>query len=116
MKSEMQQLLSRVKQQLPPGKQRPFTEGIRSRFPELEVLTEIDPMIVAKNAIFGMAIGAVLDVIPGLETLFGVDGFIDVGAALGSFVGLAKSEEERRKRQAIRSIIIEELNHLSLQP
>jgi len=116
MKSEMQHLLRRVKSQLSPDKQRAFTEGIRSRLSELEEITEINPATVAKHTIFGMAIGAVMDVIPGLETIFGVDGFVDVGAALGSFVGLAKSEEERRKRQAIRSIVIEELNHLVPQP
>lgn len=65
-----------------------------------------------KYTIGGMAAGAVLDMIPGLETLTGVDGFVDVGGAIGAYLGMAKSQEERRRREVIRGIIIEELKRL----
>jgi len=112
MKQETQQLLLRIKKDLAPDQQSAFVKGIGSRFDEIRRNMDLDPLIIAKYTLFGAATGAVLDLIPGVETLFGVDGFIDVGSALGAFVGLAKSEEERRKREALRNIIIEELNRI----
>lgn len=112
MKQETQQLLLRIKKNLAPEQQAAFAHGIGSRFDEIRRNMDLDPLIIAKHTLFGAAVGAVLDLIPGVETLFGVDGFIDVGSALGAFVGLAKSEEERRKREAIRNIITEELNRI----
>lgn len=110
MKAELHQLLRRIKQQLPAERRDAFVQGIRSRLAELDSLAEVDPVTMTKFTICGMAAGAVLDLVPGAETLLGVDGFVDVGAALGAFAGLAKSASERRRREAIRAIIIEEIN------
>lgn len=116
MKQELHSLLSNIREKLPPEKREAFAAGIRTRFNELNSLAEIDGVTVAKHSIFGMAIGAVMDVVPGLETLFGVDGFVDVGGALGAFVGLSKSAEEKRQRDKIREIIIQELNNIHVTP
>ena len=116
MKSETQNLLRRIKQRLPENKQEAFASGIKARIAELDAITHINTSTVAKYTIAGMVAGAVLDLIPGVETLAGVDGFVDIGAAFGAFVGLAKSEQERRAREQVRNIVIEELNRLAIQP
>lgn len=113
MKSETQNLLRRIKERLPENKQAPFANAIRARIAELDSIASIDTSTVAKYTIGGMLAGAVLDLIPGVETLAGVEGFVDIGAAVGGFVGLAKSEQERRAREQVRGIIIEELNRLA---
>jgi hypothetical protein len=112
MTTELQSLLTTIKQRLPEKQQDSFAKGIKARIGELEAASGMDAGTVVKYTLGGMATGAVLDLVPGLETLTGVDGFVDIGGAIGAYIGMAKSEEERRQREAIRGIIIEELKHL----
>jgi hypothetical protein len=112
MTTELQKLLTAIKQRLPEGQQGAFAKGIKARIDTLEAASGADTGTLLKYTIGGMAVGAVLDLVPGLETLTGVDGFIDVGAAIGAYMGYSKSEEDRRHREFVRRIIIEELNRL----
>lgn len=113
MKSDLEQLLLKIKGNLPDDKKKAFANKIAARWPELSVLSEQSAGTIATCTVTGAAIGAILDTVPFLETLTGVDGFIDVGASIGAFVGLAKSEKERRTREEIKRIIITELNALA---
>jgi hypothetical protein len=110
MKSETQNLLRSIKKRLSKDKQEAFASGIRARIAEVDAI--MDTQTVAQCTIYGMFTGGLLDLIPGFETIAGVDGFVDIGAALGAFIGLAKSEKERKAREQLRQIIVEELNKL----
>lgn len=112
MKHETHNLLRTIKHRLPLHQQKTFARRMRARLAELDDLAALNVPTVAKYTIGGMLAGAVLDLIPGAEMLAGVDGFVDIGAAIGASVGVARSAEERRARERVRRIIVEELNHV----
>lgn len=111
--SEIRKQLSRVKNSLPQDKGREFAKRVKLRVRDITRIVDMDPQIVTKWTILGAASGAILDLIPGVESLVGVDGFVDVGAALGALVGMAKSEHERQQLLALRNLIAEELNEMA---
>lgn len=111
--AEIRNQLSRVKDTLPTDKGKEFAKRVKFRLQDITRIVEMDPQIVAKWTILGAASGAILDLIPGVESLVGVDGFVDVGAALGALVGMARSEQERQQCLALRNLIAEELNEMA---
>lgn len=112
MRADTQDLLLDIKKRLPEEKRGGFSRRIQLRANEINSIIDLNPSTVAIWTAAGAAAGGLLDLVPGLETIAGVDGFVDVGAALGAFVGVCKSEQERRARERVSQIIREELNSL----
>ena len=116
MRADIQELLIDIKKRLPEATRNEFSNRIRVRANEINSIIDLNPTTVAVWTAAGAAFGGLLDLVPGLETLTGVDGFVDVGTAIGAFVGVCKSEQERRARNEVRRIIVEELNALQIPP
>lgn len=101
---ELKDNLIRLKSKLPPDKQVKFANAIKNRFSELTTGN------LAKGALYGAAIGAIFEALPGFETITGIDDCVEVGAALGAWVGSVKDSRIREERDRVKEIIMECLN------
>ena len=99
---EIQRLLLRLKQIVPPDKQQQFARNIRF---QLENLAFDD---LAGCTIAGALLGSLCELLP-LDVLTGVDDWVEIGAALGAWVGYARSSRERQMRKDLQRIIEEEM-------
>ena len=61
-----------------------------------------------KYALIGAAIGAVLEILP-LDTVTGIDDWVEIGAALGAWVGLSIDWKARHERSRARDLILRAL-------
>ena len=95
------EMLLKLKKKLPPEKQGKFASAIASRISELHT----DNLV--KGALIGAAIGALFEILPGFETLTGIDDCVEVGAALGAWVGNAKDSRLKEERQRVKQTIEE---------
>lgn len=102
-----QEMLLNLKGRLPPDKQGKFANAIASR------VTELHTENLMKGAVVGAAIGALLEALPGFETITGIDDCVEVGAALGAWVGNTKDQRIKEERQRVKQII-EECLHEAL--
>ena len=102
--SELKAFLLRLKERVPPEKRDEFAKNIRAK---LEAI-EIDDL--AGYVIAGSAIGAVCELLP-LDTITGVDDWVEVGAALGGLVGYVRTAQQRRMRRELQDAIEQELRH-----
>jgi len=81
--------LLKLKQRLPADKQDRFVSAIRSR------LSDLENENIVYGALFGAAVGALMEALPGVETITGIDDWVEVGAALGAWRGYVKDKKER---------------------
>lgn len=102
--NEVQRFLLRVKSIIPVEKQEQFARNIRVHFEKLAM----DDL--AGCTIAGALLGSLCEILP-LDTLTGIDDWVEVGAALGAWVGYARSSKEREVRKQIQEIIEEEIRH-----
>ena len=104
LNSELKACLVRLKDRIPADKREEFARNIRAH---LEAI-EIDDL--AGYIIAGSVIGAICELLP-LDTITGVDDWVEVGAALGGLVGYIRTSQQRRMRREIQTIIERELRH-----
>lgn len=100
--SDLERFLVRVKGILPSDKREQFARNIRLHF---EKLTMDD---MAGCTIAGALLGSAAELLP-LDVVTGVDDWVEIGAALGAWVGYARSSRERQLRKEIQRIIDEEV-------
>jgi len=99
---QLKEILSRINETLPPEKRAEFARRIRERFKTLQ----IDDL--AGYTIAGALVGVVCEALP-LDTITGVDDWVEVGAALGAAVGYVATARERRTRKEVELAIREEV-------
>lgn len=105
---QLKELLLRIHHQLPRDKQAEFAGRIRERLRGLQV----DDL--AGFTIAGALLGAVCEILP-LDTLTGIDDWVEVGAALGATLGYVLTRRERRARHDVEQAILEEVEHVLAQ-
>lgn len=89
---------------LPMDKAKEFGVRIKNRLKDLDA----DPVI--GYALAGACIGAIIEIVPGMETITGIDDGVASGAAIGGLIGFVKSRNQRDTETKIRNLIREELN------
>lgn len=102
---ELKRLLMRLKERVPAEKREQFARNIRTH---LEAV-EIDSL--TGGVIAGSLVGALCEALP-LDTLTGIDDWVEIGAALGGFVGYGRTAHQRKMRQQIEAVIQKELRHV----
>jgi hypothetical protein len=99
--AETKELLLKLRDRFSPEKREAFSTAIRSR---LDGLASTD---TATYALTGAVIGVVIDAIPGSG--FISDDWVEIGAALGAWVGYSKDRKQREERERIRAIVEESI-------
>ena len=102
--TELKAFLVRLNQRIPVEKREEFARNIRTH---LEAI-EIDDL--AGFVIAGSVVGAICELLP-LDTITGVDDWVEIGAALGGLVGYVRTSQQRRMRKQMQDIIEQELRH-----
>lgn len=95
--AETKDLLLKLRDRFPPEKREAFAAAIRSR---VDSLASTD---TATYALTGAVIGVVIDAIP--LTGFISDDWVEIGAALGAWVGYSKDRKQQEERKRIRKIV-----------
>jgi hypothetical protein len=99
--AETKELILNLREKFPPEKREAFSRAIGSR---LEGLASSS---TASYALFGAMCGVIVDMIP--LTGFISDDWVEIGAALGAWVGYAKDKKEREERMRIKAIVEESI-------
>jgi hypothetical protein len=102
--SDLKAFLLRLKEKVPAEKREEFCRNIRTH---LEAI-EIDDL--AGYIIAGSVVGAICELLP-LDTITGVDDWVEVGAALGGLVGYVRTSQQRRLRKELQQVIEQELRN-----
>src|SRR6266571_4706611 len=105
LNDQLRDILLKINEKLPPEKRAEFVGRIRERFRSLQ----IDDL--AGYTIAGAMVGVVCDVLP-LDTITGVDDWVEVGAALGAAIGYVATAKERQARKQFELAIREEVLHV----
>ena len=100
----MKEMLLRLRSRLPVDRQDRFAGAVRSRIAQMEYENTV------KGALVGGAIGAVLEILPGLNTITGIDDWVEVGAALGAWVGHGLDQRDRERREMAANAVREALH------
>jgi len=88
--SDATQVLLQMLAQLPPAQKAKVVAELRS------VLIGERVERTLKGALFGAAAGAIMEVLPFTNAVFGVDEWVEVGAALGGLIGyMGKTSQEK---------------------
>ncbi|MBP9224449.1 MAG: hypothetical protein KBF76_11310 [Verrucomicrobiales bacterium] len=95
--AETKDLILNLREKFPPEKREAFSRAIGSR---LEGLASSH---TASYALFGAVCGVVIDMVP--LTGFISDDWVEIGAALGAWVGYSKDQKERDERMRIKRIV-----------
>lgn len=98
------EMLLRLKKRLPADKQDRFVGAIRNRLSDLECENTV------YGALLGGALGALMEALPGVETITGIDDWVEVGAALGAWRGYVQDKKEREQREKMVVAIKEALH------
>ena len=69
---------------------------------------EMDPML--GYTVAGAFCGTLCELLP-LDTLTGVDDWVEIGATMGAVIGYARSAQERRLKRQILDILDKEVRH-----
>ncbi len=96
------QLLLKLRDRLPVNCRQRFVEIIHAELSKLELENTL------KYAVIGAAVGAVLEILP-LDNVTGVDDWVEIGAALGAWVGLALDWRAREERNKAKDTVIRAL-------
>jgi hypothetical protein len=99
---ELKEQLLGAHERLPRDKKAEFVRRIRLRFQALQVND------LMGYTIMGALIGAICELLP-LDTVTGVDDWVQVGAALGATIGYTRTSRERQARREAEQIIAEEV-------
>lgn len=99
--AETKELILGLREKFPPERREAFSRAIGSR---LEGLTSSS---TASYALFGAVCGVVIDMIP-LSGFISED-WVEIGAALGAWVGYSKDQKEREERARIKKIVEESI-------
>jgi hypothetical protein len=99
---QLKQTLLLIHSKLPPEKRAEFVRRMGER---LSVL-QLDDL--AGYTIAGALVGAVCEILP-LDTVTGIDDWIEVGAAFGAAIGYVVTRKGRQARNDIQRIITEEV-------
>ena len=102
---QLQRLLLRIHDQLSPDQRHEFMQRIRERLNAVEV----DDVI--GFTIAGAAVGAILEILP-LDTITGIDDWVECGAALGASWGYFSGQRRKHTTREIERMIQEELRHV----
>jgi hypothetical protein len=92
-------LLLRLRDRFPPERRDAFARSITSR---------LDSFASTSTASYGLAgalIGAIIDAIPG--TGWRSDDWVEIGAAIGAWVGYSKDRKEREQRERVKQAVEE---------
>jgi hypothetical protein len=103
LNQQLKDMLLKVNTALPMEKRAEFVDRVRQRLSHIQV----DDL--AGYTIAGALVGAVCEILP-LDTITGIDDWVEVGAAFGAAVGYFVSRKERQARKDIEQIIAEEVN------
>lgn len=106
---QLKRTLLLIHSKLPPEKRAEFVHRIRERLSVLQV----DDL--AGYTIAGALVGAICEILP-LDTVTGIDDWIEVGAAFGAAVGYIVTRKERQTRKDIEQIIAEEVDRALAEP
>ena len=101
---QLRELLMNVQRRLTPDQSAIFVERIKTRLRDVEIEG------IAGFTIAGALLGAVGEILP-LDTLTGIDDWVEVGAALGATAGYLDSARHKSITQ-IEKVIQEELHHV----
>ena len=104
LNQQLKDMLLKINDTLPPEKRAEFVGRIRQRLSYLQV----DDL--AGYTVAGALVGAICEILP-LDTVTGIDDWVEVGAALGAAVGYVVTRKERQARKDVEQIIAEEVNY-----
>ena len=99
------QSIADIAKRIPQGKRNEFFSRVKSRLACLDEAPVIGPIIV------GALAGAVIEIIPGLESLTGIDDGVEAGAAIGAAYGFFR----KNNNDPVKLAILEELQHVLAQ-
>ena len=86
-----------------------FVEAVRRNLPSVELENTIG------CAILGAMFGAVMEILPGMDRVTGIDDWVEVGAAVGAWVGYARDRRDRDEQKQLHELIEEALRHALAQ-
>jgi hypothetical protein len=102
---ELQRLLLKIHDQLGPDQRHEFLQRIRER------LNAVETDDVVGFTIVGAFLGALCEILP-LDTITGIDDWVETGAALGASWGYLSGQRRKQSTGEIERIIQEELRHV----
>ncbi len=102
MPTDLKENLLKLHGRIPPERRDKFARAIKAR------LSDVNYTKVGGYTLVGAAVGAFIDAIPG--TGFITDDWVEIGSAMGAWVGLAKDNQERKEREKIQQYIMESMN------
>lgn len=105
---ELQRLLLKIHDKLGPDQRHEFLQRIRNR------LTAIETDDVVGFTIVGAFVGALCEILP-LDTITGIDDWVETGAALGASWGYLNGQRRKQSTREIERIIQEELRHVQTE-
>src|SRR4051794_26385796 len=100
---QIKETLLKIRDKLPPEKQAEFVGRIRERLRGVQVND------LAGYTIAGALVGAVCEILP-LDTITGIDDWVEIGAAVGAAVGYVANTRE--KNATIEQVIAEEVQRV----
>ena len=86
-----------------------FVAAVRRNMPSVELENTIG------CAILGAMFGAVMEILPGMDRVTGIDDWVEVGAAVGAWVGYARDRRDHDEKQELQQLIEEALRHALAQ-
>jgi hypothetical protein len=102
---QLQRVLLKIHDQLGPDQRHEFINRIRDRLNSVEIDDVVGYTIV------GSFVGAILEILP-LDTITGIDDWVEAGAAIGAAWGWHKGQCRKLSPREIERIIQEELRHV----
>ena len=100
---ETKRALLNMANRIPAERRERFTQAVSVRLDSLQSENTL------YGALAGAALGAIMEALPGVETITGIDDWVEVGAALGAWVGYKKDRRQREERERIKIVINEAL-------
>ena len=109
---------------IPPGTKKKLL-ALRARLPEncrdrfVAAVRRNMPSVELENtigcAILGAMFGAIMEILPGMDRVTGIDDWVEVGAAVGAWVGYARDRRDHDEQKQLHELIEEALRHALAQ-
>ena len=96
------QWIADIAERIPQEKRAEFLGRIQDRLAQINEAPILGPLII------GGLVGAIVEIIPGLESLTGIDDGVEAGAAIGAGIGFGR----HKGCDPVRMAILEELNRV----